>query len=322
MQPPGIFSTQKEIENELRQNQDRFNRVMDATDDGIYDVNLVTGSRYFSPSYYRMLGYQPGEFEPTEEAWASKIHPEDRDHILQLNQDYLNNLVPKLDDEYRMQKKNGEWIWILGRAKAVEKDVNGKTIRVVGTHINITERKKIREIRREVEEKFTRIFQLSPDAISINRFSDGMFMDINAGFTNLSGYTSEEIIGKTIFETNIKADEEDYKSIIRKLIDKGEIENFEMRFLIKDEQRITALMSAKIIQIENENFILSIFRDISHLKQAAKLQEEQLNELLRWQKITLGREKRILDLKKEVNDLLTKNGLPSRYQSVKEENDL
>ena len=314
------ISAQKEIEAKLLESQVRFERVMDATNDGVYDVDMLNGNRYFSPSYYRMLGYEPGEFEATEEAWTNRIHPEDREYILQLNKDYLNNLIPKLEDEYRMQKKNGEWIWILGRAKAVERDEQGNILRIVGTQMDITERKKIEKARREVEEKFSKIFHLSPDAIAINRLEDGMFMEINDGFVNLSGFTAQEIIGRTILESRIMQ-KDDYDLVFHELIQKGEVVNKEFLLTIKNQEKVTVLTSARIIQIENEDFILSITRDIREIKQAARKQEEQLNDLLRWQKITLGRETRIMDLKKEVNDLLAQSGLPSRYSSVEKRGD-
>ena len=132
---------------------------------------------------------------------------------------------------------------------------------------------------RASEDKFSKAFLTSPDSININRLSDGLFMDTNEGFTKLTGYSSEDVRGKTSLEINIWADANDRARLVKGLREHGEVNNMEAQFRLKDGQFKTGLMSARIIQISNEPCILSITRDISERKQAEQERETLLQEL-------------------------------------------
>jgi PAS domain S-box-containing protein/putative nucleotidyltransferase with HDIG domain len=120
----------------------------------------------------------------------------------------------------------------------------------------------------KLEEKFTKAFLTSPDAININRLSDGMFIDINRGFTELTGYTHDEVIGKSSLALNIWANPKDRERLVRGLKENGEVKNLEALFRFKNGQILTGLMSASMINIEGEPCILSVTRDISELKKS------------------------------------------------------
>ena len=127
---------------------------------------------------------------------------------------------------------------------------------------------------REREELFRLAFHTSPDAINLNRVSDGLYIDINDGFTNIMGYTREDVIGKTSLSLNIWKDSEDRKRLIDGLKRTGYIVNFEAQFVGKDGKIRVGLMSARVLRINDENVILSITRDITDRKQ----DEEALKE--------------------------------------------
>ncbi len=124
------------------------------------------------------------------------------------------------------------------------------------------------------EEKFCKAFTTSPDAICINRLSDGMYVLINESFTRITGYTEEDITGKTSLDINIWVDPNDRTKLIRELNTNDKVENFEARFRKKDGTIVTGLMSATILEIESEKYILSVTRDIS----AIRIMEEELEK--------------------------------------------
>ena len=123
----------------LRQRQERFELAMDASKDGIWDWNVASGEVYFSPGYTAMLGYHDREFPPHVGSWSDRIHPEDREAALQANLDCIENRRGDCEAEFRMRTADGDWRWILGRAKAVARDGDGRAVRMVGTHTDITE---------------------------------------------------------------------------------------------------------------------------------------------------------------------------------------
>lgn len=133
----------------------------------------------------------------------------------------------------------------------------------------ILKRKKAEEALLVSEEKFRKAFFISPDSVSINRLSDGMFVSINRGFTEISGYTDEEIIGKTSLEIDIWKNQADRKNIVQELLAKGEVRDYEASFLTKKGE-IDGLMFASIIELNGVPHILNITRDMTARKKAER----------------------------------------------------
>ncbi|UCF88636.1 MAG: PAS domain S-box protein, partial [bacterium] len=152
-----------------------------------------------------------------------------------------------------------------------------------------TERARARVALAESEEKFRTAFITSPDSVNINRLQDGMYLDINEGFTQLTGYNREDAIGKTSLELDIWVDPRDRQKLVEGLRRDGSVINLESKFRMKDGSIRDGLMSAKILNLRGELHILSITRDITEMKKTEEAlikSEEQL-------RISLG-EKEIL----------------------------
>jgi PAS domain S-box-containing protein len=141
------ITERRQAEAALRQSEERFRLAMEATSDGLWDWDIATDHVYFSPGYYRLLGYAPGEFPMTGETWTHLVHPDDRARAARANQECIDNVRPGFEVEFRMQAKDGTWRWILGRGTAVSRDERGRARRMIGTHVEITERKQAEEDR-------------------------------------------------------------------------------------------------------------------------------------------------------------------------------
>jgi PAS domain S-box-containing protein len=134
--------------------------------------------------------------------------------------------------------------------------------------------KKLRELEksekklRESEERFRVAFHTSPDAINLNRVSDGMYIDINEGFSQLTGYTRDDVFGKSSLSLDIWKNPEDRCRLVDELSRTGHVENLEAQFVQKDGTTRVGLMSARTMQINNTPVILSVTRDITTLKTA------------------------------------------------------
>ncbi|HAF31004.1 MAG TPA: hypothetical protein DCG75_18355 [Bacteroidales bacterium] len=128
------------------------------------------------------------------------------------------------------------------------------------------------------ERKFRMAFITSPDSININRMSDGLYVDINEGFTRLTGYTEDDVKGKTSTKLDIWVNTKERKKLVNGLKKDEHISNLEAQFRKKDGSISTALMSASIIEINGEKHILSITRDISERKEQEKLLKEAMQK--------------------------------------------
>jgi PAS domain S-box-containing protein len=119
----------------------------------------------------------------------------------------------------------------------------------------------------ESEEKFRAAFKTSPDSVNLNRLSDGLFLEINEGFTQLTGYTWEDVKGRTSLEINIWSDLADRHKLIAAIREKGITTNLEAKFRLKNGTLRTCLMSASLFRFANEDYILSVTRDIEEIVQ-------------------------------------------------------
>jgi len=126
----------------------------------------------------------------------------------------------------------------------------------------------------EAKEHFELIFNTGPDASLITRMNDGLIVDINEGFTALTGFTRDETIGKSILAVNLWKDPADRQKVVNELNEKGYCENFEAIFQQKDGSQIFGMMSAKIITLQGTPHIISVTRDITERKQAEDAMRE------------------------------------------------
>ncbi|MEE4662263.1 MAG: PAS domain S-box protein, partial [Halieaceae bacterium] len=132
----------KNAERKLEESHDRYALAMDATQDGIFDWNLVTNQIYYSPNWKKMLGYEDHELPNDFSIWETLTEPEDVKKSWEMQQELINKKRDRFVMEFKMKHKDGHWVDILSRADAFF-DKSGKAIRVVGTHVDISDRKKM-----------------------------------------------------------------------------------------------------------------------------------------------------------------------------------
>ena len=155
------ITEQKLTEGAFRKSKERLSMAMEAANDGMWDLNLVTDETYFDPRYYTMLGYDPYEFPCSLKEFERHIHPDDLDNTNKLIQETIKGKSKRLCMEYRFKAKNNKYIWILARGKIVKRDKDGKPLRMVGTHTDITLRKEAEErIEASLKEKDTLVKEI------------------------------------------------------------------------------------------------------------------------------------------------------------------
>lgn len=133
---------------------------------------------------------------------------------------------------------------------------------------DITERKFADEILRQSEEKFSLAFHSSPYAITITRYSDGLILEVNESFFDITGYDSKDIYGKTTVDLGIWVDERDRDLILTELLKGRAVSSKEFLFRKKSGELILGLFSADIISINKEKCVLSSINDITERKKA------------------------------------------------------
>jgi len=144
---------------------------------------------------------------------------------------------------------------------------------------HISERERAGKILRESEMRFRTVFLTSPDSITISRLEDGLLVNVNEGFTALSGYSKEEVIGKSTTDIPLWSDSQARKEMVAELQKGGLVNNFYARFQHKDRHFVDALISARVILLSEKPHILAVTRDITEIKKTENLLRASRNFL-------------------------------------------
>lgn len=133
--------------------KERLQMVLEGSQQGFWDWNIETGEVQRNDRWAQILGYETiEEFEYTTDTWTNLIHPDDREAAWASINDHLEGRTDFHRIEYRMLGKDGEYRWILDHAKIVQRDAEGRPLRMSGIHMDITDRKKIEKERDELVE--------------------------------------------------------------------------------------------------------------------------------------------------------------------------
>ncbi|MDX9769897.1 MAG: PAS domain S-box protein [Tenuifilaceae bacterium] len=183
-----------------RQSEERFRYVIEATNDGLWDWNLIEDSIFFSDRYFTMLGYVPGEFESSPKSWENLLHPEDLVRSKEVLSKYLKEQLPEFNLEFRLRAKDNTWRWIHARGKIVEWDSAGNPQRIVGTHMDISDRKFMESELRESRN----LLQSVLDTIPVRVFWKDKylrFLGCNKPFASDAGFDNpNSLVGLTDYD--------------------------------------------------------------------------------------------------------------------------
>jgi PAS domain S-box-containing protein len=184
------ITERKYTEQALRESEERWHFAIDGSGDGVWDWNLVTGGIVFSERYLEMLGYESNVNWNCLDDWKNHVAPEEMQQAMVMLEDYLDGKIPTYSTEYRMQRADGGWAWILARGKVVSRAADGRPLRLIGTHTDITERK--------YSEQALRIAAATFDTHEAILITDvhGNIVRVNSAFTDITGYREDEVISK------------------------------------------------------------------------------------------------------------------------------
>jgi PAS domain S-box-containing protein len=138
------ITDRKQVEQALRESEERVYLAAESSNTGLWDWDLRRDRVYYSPQYKRQLGYDPDEMGESVQEWASRLHPEDRERAQARVDDYLREPVGAYENEFRLQHRDGSYRWIVSRGSVLF-GADGRPDRMLGAHLDITERKAAEE---------------------------------------------------------------------------------------------------------------------------------------------------------------------------------
>ena len=172
------------------ESEERWKFALEAAGDGVWDWNPQTDVALFSKRWKEMLGYDEHEFPNTGAGWVEHLHPDDKDRVFSLVQENFSGDKPFYVAEFRMRCKDGSWKWILARGKLVSRDADGRPLRSIGTHTDISDRKQAEQQLLIAATAFE-----TQEAIMITD-ADNTILRVNRAFTDMTGYSADEVVGQ------------------------------------------------------------------------------------------------------------------------------
>ena len=146
------ITKRKATEAALRESEERLTMAFAGAQEGVFDWNLETGAVVYSARWKEMLGYADDEIEPHVSAWERLLHPDDRPRARELDQSMTRG-VRTYEGEFRLRHKDGHYVHVLSRGLPVRREPDGPVVRIVGTHFDLTERKRAEELLRRAHEE-------------------------------------------------------------------------------------------------------------------------------------------------------------------------
>src|SRR5882762_10286895 len=167
-------------------------RAMSAARVGFWDWDLRTNLVTYSAEWKRQLGYNEDEISNELAEWESRVHPDDLPKLRQRTGEYLGHPWPDYEEEFRIQRKDGSWRWMLARAELVM-DEQGRPARMVGCHLDITRQKLIEDALRQSERELRLVIDTIP-AMAWIVLPDGTLDFLNRRWLEYTGLSLEEAI--------------------------------------------------------------------------------------------------------------------------------
>jgi len=265
------ITERKNTEAAIRENEQRWNFALEGSGAGVWDWDAQTNRVFYSKRWKEMLGYLEHEIGDSLDECYSRVHPEDLKTMIGALEKHLRGETPLYISEHRERCKDGGYKWILDRGKVIAWTAEGKPLRVVGTHTDITEQtqakaevKQAEEETRKSEELFRLAFEMAPIGMTITGV-DGSFLQCNRAFCEMLGYSAEELQSKTWVDVTHPNDVSTNIAFRERLL-RGEVPNFQMqkRYIAKAGHAVHALLQTTLIKDEQG-------RPLHFISQAANL---------------------------------------------------
>jgi PAS domain S-box-containing protein len=304
----------KRAEEALHESEERLRLAQQAARVGTFSWDLQSGQNTWTPELEALYGLRPGEFGETQPAWEQLVHPEDRPNAVRLVEQGFQTGEP-VEGEWRVVWPDGSLHWLAGRWQ-VYRDTCGRSERMTGVNWDITGRKQAEAALRENEARYRALFENMRNGFAYCRmiFEDGkpqdfVYLAVNPAFAELTGL--KDVVGKKVSEVvpGIRETDPQVIETYGRVALTGTPEQLEVHV-----QALGMWFAISVYSPAKEHFA-AVFDVITARKKAEEELRRTNEELIRFNQVTVGRELRIIELKKLVNELCAKLGQPARFKT-------
>lgn len=260
------MAARKKTEEALQENEERLRLALAAARMATWDWHVPSGDVIWNEMHYRMMGYEPGEVQPTYQAWAGRIHPDD--------QDAVQSEIQRCMAEGRVYTTEFRTLWPDGTIRFLEArgqfeyDANHQPLHSYGVMLDITERKRAQEALQDSEKRYRRLFEAAKDGILILDADTGKVDDVNPFLVQLLGYGYDELCGKYIWEIGVFKDIAASRDAFKTLQDHEYIRYDDLPLETRTGQTIAVEFVSNVYLVDHHKVIQCNIRDITEHKRA------------------------------------------------------
>jgi diguanylate cyclase (GGDEF)-like protein/PAS domain S-box-containing protein len=284
----------KQAERQIRESEERYRESFEQVAIGIIHTALDGRILRSNARFAEIVGYSLEEL--TGLTIQQITAPEDLNETIELLQRMLAGAVPPPGLEKRYARKDGSRTWVK-LTLSTQRDAEGRALHYIVVVEDIDARKtaeerlaKALEALQAGEERYRAAFQTSQDAISMNRLSDGVFIDVNRAFLEITGFQIQELLGQSSLDIAIWANPADRLRLVETLRQNASHRDLKAQFRRKNGEVFWGLMSASIMELDGVPCILSITRDLTDATAA----EEEIKSLAFYDPLTRLPNRRLL----------------------------
>jgi PAS domain S-box-containing protein len=270
------ISTEEEAKRALTNAEQRWSAALEGASIGVFDIDLRTGRSVVSPAWKAMLGFDPNVGIDAQQEWTRRIHPDDRSVVQDADRSCLAGEQERSVSEYRIQRLDGDWIWVRSDAKVTERSADGTALRMIGTQTNITELRRTLDALKASEVRFRTTLQNAPVGMAMIT-PDRTLIEANGALCQLLGYERNELVGRQTQELVYSPDVDPNSRLFQDLA-QGLIGSYqrELRLLHKSGRIIWVLVSVSISNdVHNgQKYFITQCQDVTDLKEMERLKSE------------------------------------------------
>jgi PAS domain S-box-containing protein len=244
----------------LKQSEERLQRAIDAGNVGTWEWDILTNRFAWSKGAEKIFGIEPGSFSGTYEAYRALVHPDDLESLNRTVKRAMEQEGP-FTVEYRIARPDGESRWLLGRGQS-DRGPDGRIVRIHGTVLDITQRKRAEEAIHESEERFRRLSEGPLEGVVLSE--KGRILDVNEQFARMFGLTPNEMIGMPV--SDFVAPES--RELVLGKIDSGDETPYEHMAVRRNGSVFPVEVNGKTIPYKGRSARVTVIRDITERKRA------------------------------------------------------
>jgi len=288
------ITERKRSEMQLRDSEEQYRKTFEQASIGIVHVDFEGQILRCNAQFAEIVGYTPEEL--CGKAFQQFTAPEDLSQSVAILQELINGSTGTPTWEKRYIRKDGSLVWVK-LSSSTQRDGNGRPIHIISFVQDINARKEAETLLTTAanallasETRYRTFFQMSLDAIHLNRLTDGTYLEVNQAFLDITGYEREEVIGHSSLELNVWASPRDRRYLVEAMRKNPQFRDFRTQFRRKNGQVFWGLMSASLIDLDGVPCVLAVTRDISEAVAA----EDEIRNLAFYDTLTSLPNRRLL----------------------------